>query len=252
MNPAVETFRRALSEESRRLDVQLSHAQLDALCRHYELLSKWNARIRLVASADPVRAAIELFADSLIAAHVASPPGAEAPGGTSPEVIDIGAGAGFPGIPLKIYSPQNAITVIEANAKKCAYLQQACRELALPGTQVIRGRAEELARTNAFRERFDLAFCRATAPPMLACELAVPFLKVGGSFMAQTGELPRALFERLRKCGALLGATTDVTSTYKLSRMPAHRWLLRIKKHAATPPCYPRDTKTMKKKPLVP
>ncbi|UCD58986.1 MAG: 16S rRNA (guanine(527)-N(7))-methyltransferase RsmG, partial [Candidatus Hydrogenedentota bacterium] len=195
----MQIFRHTLRGEAEHVGIALSTRQLDAFCQHYELLLKWNPRIRLVATTDPARAARELFADSLVLArfverYAAEPPGTGTSGSDVPQMVDIGAGAGLVGIPLKILWPHWGLVVIDSHAKKIAFTKTAARQLALTSVRDVRGRAEEVAHRGDFRERFDLAFCRAVGPPPLACELAVPFLKVGGSFIVQAGE-PRSSME---------------------------------------------------------
>jgi 16S rRNA (guanine527-N7)-methyltransferase len=248
MRVNTKTFRQVLSGETRRLGIELTDTQLDALSAHYELLVKWNAFVRLVASTDPARAATELFADSIVAAQFVEHIAAEtADAAAATRMIEIGAGAGLPSIPSKILLPQWELTCVESNAKNISFLKSLARELRLDGVRIIRGRAERLAHRNDLRGQFDLAFCRAVAPPVVACELAIPFLKVDGSFIAQTGER----VEDLRNAADELGAKVITTKGYRLRGMASGRMLARIKKVRPTPPDYPRDAKRARRKPLA-
>lgn len=253
-----ETFRRTLAEEATRLGIEISAEELDAFRLHYELLRKWNERVRLVGTAEPERAAIELFADSLAACRFA---GALGPGRTGDatrsalNVIDIGSGAGLPGVSINTLRPDWSLTFVEANAKKISFLKSLSRELGLTAARIAHGRAEALAREPAYRESFDLAFCRAVAVPPVACELAVPFLKIGGSFILQTSahagdaEQQKAL-EKIRRAAEALGSTLGRTTSYSLSDTKGQRMLIEITKKSETPQQFPRDSKTIKKKPL--
>ena len=159
-----QIFRTALSEESRSLGVELPAEAMDAMCLHYRLLCKWNPRVRLVGTIEPRRAAIELFADSLAALRFAEGLAIPAAGGGNAfRIIDIGSGAGFPGVPIKILRPRCGLTIVDSSAKKTSFLKALVRELHLPDASVVRGRAEDLAHDPDLRERFDLAFCRAGA-----------------------------------------------------------------------------------------
>lgn len=248
MRADTETFRQVLSAETRRLDIELTDSRLNALSVHYELLVKWNPRVRVVATTDPARCATELFADSLVAARFAEDIASEtADAAAAIRVLDIGAGAGLPGVVLKLLLPRWELTCIESNAKKIAFIKSLARELRLDGVSIVRGRAERLAHGETYREQFDFAFCRAVAPPAVACELAVSFLKFGGSFIAQTGEGA----EGIQNVAELLGAKLVKTMGYKLEGVSSRRVLARIKKLGPTPPDYPRSAKAARKKPLA-
>ena len=249
-----ETFRRILAEETKSRGIEVSTAPLDALCVHYQLLRKWNARIRLVGTVDPERAAIELFADSLIVCEFAR---TLAPGKGSTkrekglEVIDIGSGAGLPGVPVKALMPEWRLTLVEAETKRVAFLKELVRGLGWADVRIERGRAEELGRDPKYREGFDLAFCRAVAAPRIACELAIPFLGIGGSFILQTTEKIYAEdAEEISGAALTLGASIDHTRAYALSGSNEQRLLVRIEKTAETPEEFPRDFRIIKKKPL--
>ena len=255
---SVEIFRRALAEEAASLRIDVPTEKLDALCAYHELLCKWNRRIRLVGTVEPERAAVELFADSLIACEFAQSldyAGAAATAQRVFSVIDIGSGAGLPGIPAKIMKPDWNMTLVESDAKRIAFLNHLSRELGLSDVRIERGRAEELAREPAYRQKFDLAFCRAVAAPAAACELAVPFLAKNGSLILQATIRGRQTgreeaVKKVRKPAGTLGATTDQTRTYTLSSTSEERLLIRIKKIAETPGEFPRDFRSIKKKPL--
>ncbi|NQU08903.1 MAG: 16S rRNA (guanine(527)-N(7))-methyltransferase RsmG, partial [Candidatus Abyssubacteria bacterium] len=170
-------------------------------------------------------------------------------------MIDIGSGAGFPGIPIKILRPRWELTIIDSGAKRISFLKSLMRELHLPEIRVVQRRAEDLAHDPDLRERFDLAFCRAVAAVPVACELAIPFLKVGGSFIAQASSRaysPGAeSAETVRKAAGALGATIGKTMSYGLSGATGERSLIQIKKLEPTPEQFPREHRTAMKKPLA-
>jgi 16S rRNA (guanine527-N7)-methyltransferase len=240
-------FTDALLEEAARLGVALDAAQIDAFRRHYALIRRWNPRVRLTGSTDPVRVARELFADTLAASRFIDTR-LEGQAAGALRAIDIGAGAGLPGIPLKVLHPAWALTVIDSNAKRIAFLKELVRALDLADTRIVRGRAEQLAHDADLRERFDLALCRAVASPQIACELAAPFVTVGGSYIAQTGE-PAG--EPLRSAAEQLSSTLVLAISYSITGSPRQRNLMQIQKHSTTPPQFPRDHKIIKKQPLI-
>lgn len=247
----VTIFRRSLESEVDRLQLSASDKLLDRLVRYYRLLRDWNRRIRLVGSTDPKRAASELFADSLLAADFAS---RFLPAERKAAMLDIGSGAGFPGVVAGLAYPEWSLTMVESDAKKAGFLKTLCRTVGFAGASVLEGRAEELAHTSGFRSRFELVFCRAVAPPRVAVELSVPFLWTGGSFVLQTsaGESQADVEEGglLEKAIALMGASIEKTVSYNLSFPTSARLLLRVKKLEETPRQYPRRMKTMRRHPL--
>jgi 16S rRNA (guanine527-N7)-methyltransferase len=233
-------FLQSLKEEAERLGLQILERALPQLAAYYELLARWNRRIRLVGSAEPRRAAVDLFADSLIAgafcgasrAHGAAPrAGVVETEEVAPRMIDIGSGAGFPGFVLKIQNPERELTAVEPDAKKHAFLKTLQRELGLEEVRIERARAEELARNPRFAQTFDLAFCRAVAPPLAAIRLAVPFLRSGGSFILQVGALPEKEVSKIAKAAEEMGATLCESRTYTLSFPSGTRLLLQVKKN---------------------
>lgn len=242
MNRQINTFREALTAEAAALGAPLSRERLGLFSAHYELLLEWNARVRLVGAADPRRAAVELYADSLALAGFLEKLAITGPART----IDIGAGAGLPGIIVKVMHPEWPLTLLEPSIKKIAFLKIAVARLGLGGVEAVRGRAEVLARDPALRERHDLAFCRAVAPPAEAMELAVPFVRVGGYYIAQTSEKDT---EQARAAATRLGIKSELSIIYKLSSVSARRVLMALRKLRPTPSPCPRGPK--RRKPLV-
>lgn len=168
-------------------------------------------------------------------------------------LIDIGSGAGFPGIPLAIALPHWKITSLEATQKKARFQRSALAELGLPNVEVLSGRAEDLARMPNHREQYGAATARALAPLPVVAELALPFVRVGGVALAWKG--PKAsdeMRDALPAC-ARLGARFDNTITYKLA-VPGEELpdfcLVPMLKCSPTPALYPRQPGIIRKKPL--
>jgi 16S rRNA (guanine527-N7)-methyltransferase len=250
----IDIFRRSLQAEAERLKLALPEKILTDLCAYYELLAAWNRRIRMVGSAEPRRAASELFADSLLAGAFAdaNPAGASTAGASTAGMIDIGAGAGFPGVPIKLAHPGRTLAAVESNAKKIAFIKTLVRRLGLAGVAVHRARAEGLAHDRRFRESFDLAFCRAVAQPAAALELSLPFLRPGGSFVLQAGgSLSQVTGASFARAARELGATISAINGYTLSGLPAERTLILFVKVGSSPPEYPRTLAAMRKNPLA-
>ncbi|MDQ6691838.1 MAG: 16S rRNA (guanine(527)-N(7))-methyltransferase RsmG [Candidatus Dormibacteraeota bacterium] len=159
-------------------------------------------------------------------------------------VVDIGSGGGLPAIPLALGLPGIEFSLLEANARKCAFLMHVAATLQMPNIRVLLGRAEQLARQPELRERFDRAISRAVAQPPVLLELALPFVRTGGDLLAQVAELDP---DSLAGVARLLGGSAP-----KLKRGPGERdFLLAVDKVAPTPPEYPRRTGVPSRKPLA-
>ena len=209
---------------------------MDPRLRPYaQLLLEWNRTVNLTGarSLEEVEAQIA-DADALLA--VAWNDGAR--------VIDIGSGGGLPAIPLAIALPQIAFTMLEANERKCAFLEHAAGVLGLKNATVLPGRAEALARWPQLREQFDRAISRAAAPPSVLLELALPFVKPGGELIAQVSSVDPHLLER---AAATLGGGIP-----HLERpLAGGSSLLVVPKLHPTPAAYPRRVGLPGRKPLA-
>ena len=165
-------------------------------------------------------------------------------------LIDVGTGAGFPGLPLKILAPSLEVTLLDSLSKRVDWLSQAIGALGLEGIRAVHGRAEEAGRDPAFRERFDFAAARAVADLRLLCELCLPFLKVGGRFLAMKGtdcgdEVDKAL-PAIQVLGGRLEGRIDRLIPHT---GVTHRVIL-VEKISPTPEKYPRRWAKMQKAPL--
>jgi 16S rRNA (guanine527-N7)-methyltransferase len=211
----------------------LSEAQWLRFERLTELMLEWNERMNLTAVTQPERIAVEHYLDSLA-------PLAFGLIGEGMGVVDVGTGAGFPGLPLAILCPLSAFTLVEATGKKVAYLRQVVKELGLTNVEIAQGRAEVLAHDRRFREGFDVAVARALGRLDVVLEWTLPFVKVGGCAIAYKGlrgeeELP--LGER--KAG-LLGGRIEAVHRFVLPGTKLQRMLMVIRKISPTPSRFPR------------
>lgn len=160
------------------------------------------------------------------------------------KVVDIGSGGGLPAVPLALRLPEIEFSLVEANARKCAFLMHVAATVPVPNIRVLLGRAEELARLTELREAFDRAISRAVAQPPVLLELALPFVRTGGDLIAQVAELDP---DSLAGVARVLGGGTP-----ELRRGPGERdFLLAVDKIAPTPPEYPRRIGVPNRKPLA-
>ena len=238
MNAALRTL---LCEKASGFGVELSGDQVDKFDKYGDLLLSWNEKMNLTAIRDPEGVVIRHFIDSLSLLSVMPVSGEE-------KVIDVGTGAGFPGIPLLIARPTIQLTLLDSLNKRLVFLQAVLDELAL-SAKTIHARAEEGGRQKGLRENFDLATARAVAALPVLCEYCLPFVKQGGHFVAMKGpdggEEAKAAQHALLCLQGKLRRQVDFT-------LPddSRRTLLVVKKTGHTPATYPRAGAKMAKNPL--
>ena len=206
------------------------------------MLEETNRVMNLTAITGPENVARLHFLDSLALAVQVRMDGAR--------MIDIGSGAGFPGVPLKIVFPSLRLTVLDAQQKRVDFVSRLCEALSLRDVEYVHSRAEEASHSRMYRDGYDFAVSRAVANLSVLCELCLPFVKPGGSFLAMKGtdsdEEIRAAENAMKTLGACLEGTTDYVIP---GTEVAHR-IVTIKKTAATPKDYPRRFAKIQKEPL--
>ncbi len=215
----------------------LSDEQRQKLCAFYDMLVDWNTRMNLTAITAPAEVAQKHFADSVLPERLLK---------KDANVIDVGTGAGFPGIPLLIARPDLKLTLMDALQKRVTFLEAVCKELGL-NALCVHARAEEAGKKPLYRARFDAALSRAVASASELTELTVPFLKENGVSLMYKG--PQA-DEELK---AAENALRQLGSRGKIVKFDAEwgqRRVIVAEKLAPTPDMYPRASGVMKKRPL--
>lgn len=229
-----------------RLGLELTAAQVEAFRRYREMLVAWNRRFNLTAITDDEGIQVRHFLDSLSCLPVM-----EARGGLEGRrVVDVGTGAGFPGLPLKIVRPAMRLTLVEATRKKTDFLRAVVAELGLEGVEVIHARAERVGRDPRHREHYDWALARAVAEMRILAEYLLPLVRVGGYALAQKGEQAPAEVQRAERALALLGGEVERLEPVALPGVAERRYLVVVRKVAATPDRYPRREGMPAKRPL--
>jgi len=235
-----------LKAGAKELGLELTPAQLERFESYYRNLVYWNKRAGLTAITGYEEVQLKHFLDSLT---VVSALPAQATG-KNLRIIDVGTGAGLPGIPLKIVFPRVELTLLEATSKKAAFLRHIVQELGLDGVEVVDGRAEEVAHQAQYREKFDIVLSRAVASLPTLVELALLFCAVGGSFIAQKkGDIKEEVDEAGRAIG-ILGGSLREAKKVALTSLPDERYLVIIDKLSPTPEKYPRRPGIPAKRPL--
>ena len=232
-------MKQALLEGVKPLGIALSEEQAEGFCRYGTLLVEKNAVMNLTAITEPKDVALLHFADCVALTKIRDFKGKR--------IIDVGCGAGFPGVPLKIAEPTLDLTLLDATAKRMNWLEQELLpELGL-SAQCLTGRAEELIEGR--REGYDIAVSRAVARLNMLCELCLPFVKVGGFFLAMKGAAASDEAEEAKAAIRLLGGKLREIAEYPIGDA-MHRVVV-IEKVRPTPPRYPRRFAKIKQQPLV-
>lgn len=222
----------------------LTPDQLEAFECYYQQLMVWNERASLTAITDYEEVQVKHFLDSLSCLQVLPDLASDV------RCIDIGTGAGLPGLPLRIACPQMRLTLLEATRKKVLFLEHMVKELGLRDVQVIRGRAEELGRQAGHREVYDVALARAVAELSVLLEYALPLLKLEGIFVAQKGGDIEHEVEAAAPAMNLLGGRLKEVWEVQLLGLEFSRHLVVVEKIAWTPHKYPRRPGIPAKRPL--
>lgn len=224
-------------------NVHITGRQAMALITYEKELIEWNQKFNLTAIRDTESIRTKHFLDSFscILAWKASPPN---------HLIDIGTGAGFPGIPLKILYPSLKLTLVESVGKKAMFCQHIVRVLGLDHVNVVHARAEDLGQNEEHREKYDWAVARAVANLNVLSEYLIPLVKVGGMALAQKGESGPAEAQSAEKAMELLGGKLKQLIPVNLPGVVEDRYLVVVEKVVATPPKYPRKPGIPMKQPL--
>ena len=235
-----------LGDGASRLGIQLDDFQIGQFARYYREILAWNSRVNLTRVTGHEEVQTRHFVDSLSIVS-GLPDGALDPGVS---LIDVGSGAGLPGVPLKIAYPETTVVLLEANGRKAAFLENLVRVLDLEGVRVVRSRAEEAGHSRDLREAFDVAVSRAVAQLEVLVELTLPFCKVGGVTIAQKGADVSAELERARNAIHLLGGGEAWTKEVRPTGSPVSRSLVVTEKVVATLDRFPRRPGIPAKRPL--
>lgn len=232
-----------LEREAERFGIALTGEQLAQFERYQVLLLEWNQRVNLTAITDPAVIPIRHFLDSLSCSVVTGDL-------TGQSLVDVGTGAGFPGLPLKILYPGMSLALVESVGKKADFLAAVSAELALENVTIITERAETVGQNPAYREQFDWAVARAVAAMPVLAEYLLPLCKVGGRMLAQKGESAPEEIKQAAEAIGLLGGGEAALTEIELPGVENEHYLVVVEKIRPTPEKYPRRVGVPGKRPM--
>lgn len=218
----------------------LDEKQRQRLQKYAELLCLWNEKMNLTAITDPEGIAVKHFLDSMTVFKFAEIK-------QNSRVIDVGTGAGFPGLVMKIVRPDLEITLLDSLAKRIGFLDEVIKTLGLDGISTVHSRAEDGAAK--YRESFDIAVARAVAAMPVLCEYCLPYVKVGGRFIAMKGQSVLAEAEGAESAVRILGGKMQPPAVFSLYDAGT-RGIITVEKISQTPLKYPRNPAKISKSPL--
>ena len=236
-----EEFYMKMKQKAEEIDINLTVEQLWKFYSYMELLIEWNEKINLTAIIEPEEIILKHFIDSLtIYKYIEK----------DNKVVDVGTGAGFPGIPLKIANPELKITLVDSLNKRLIFLQDVINKLQLKNVEIIHARAEEFGQNKKFREKFDIATSRAVANLSTLSEYLIPLVKLNGKCICMKAGDADQEIEEAKKAINVLGGTIKEVENFMLPQSDIGRTVIIINKERNTPTKYPRKAGMPSKDPL--
>ena len=234
---------RILKEKAKEIEIELNDIQIDQFNKFYELMIEWNKVMNLTGITEYEEVVEKHFIDSLSLNKVVEMSRVHT-------IIDVGTGAGFPGIPLKIAFPHLKITLLDSLNKRIKFLNTVINELKLEKIETIHGRAEDYAKQTGYREQYDLCVSRAVANLATLSEYCLPYTKINGQFISyKSGEIEEEV-EKAERAIQILGGKLEKIEKFQLPGTDIGRSFVKIKKVKATAKKYPRKAGLPAKEPL--
>ena len=234
---------RRFDQELEMLGIQLTDVQKEQFDRYYELLIEWNRVMNLTGITEYDEVNLKHFTDSLTIVRIKDMENVST-------LIDVGTGAGFPGIPIKIAFPHIKVTLLDSLNKRIKFLNQVVEELDLKDVVTLHGRAEDYAKKEEYREQFDLCASRAVANLSTLSEYCLPFVKKGGCFISYKSADSDEEIEQSKKALDILGGKIEKVDKFVLPGSDMGRALVMVEKVKNTPRKYPRKAGVPSKEPL--
>ena len=236
-------MKRFLQDKLEMLSVEVDRKKIDQFNQFYDLIVEWNNVMNLTAITDYKDVVEKHFLVFLSIERILKLDDIKA-------VMDVGTGAGFPGMPLKIIYPELKITLLDSLSKRVKFLNEVIRQLELKNIDAIHGRAEDIGKNENYREKYDLCVSRAVANLATLSEYCMPFVRVGGVFVSyKSGDIDEEVLKS-KKAISLFGGKIDEVVKFQLPGTDINRAFVKIKKIKGTPKKYPRKSGIPSKEPL--
>lgn len=236
-----ESFNRKMQEKSIDLGISFTVEQLEQFFDYMNLLIEWNEKMNLTAITDPDEIILKHFIDSITILKEIT---------DNSEIVDVGTGAGFPGIPLSIMNKSLKITLVDSLNKRLIFLQEVIYKLKLTNVEIVHARAEELGQNKKYREKFDIATSRAVANLSTLSEYLIPLVKIDGKIISMKASEAQQEIEDAQKAINVLGGKLDKVEEFNLPQSDIGRTIIIISKKKQTPNKYPRKPGTPAKEPI--
>lgn len=225
------------------MGIDLGPDKMRTFREYYSFLVEENEKCNLTSIKGEKEMAVKHFLDSLSCAGILDPGGER--------VVDLGTGAGFPGMPLKILQPSIDLLLVDSVRKKVDFIQNLILRLGMEGAAARWDRAEAMGRSGEFREKADMVVSRAVAPLNVLAELCLPLVRVGGRFLAMKGPGAEEELEAAGKAIMTMGGVLEKVERFNLPVIPEERVLILLRKHGPTPAGYPRRPGMPEKRPII-
>lgn len=236
----MEEFGKILKDGMKKFDIELTDVQLEKFKAYCQILLEWNKKFNLTAIKEPEEIAVKHFVDSCSILHYVNIK-------KNAKIIDVGTGAGFPGIPIKIIRDDIDVTLLDSLNKRVVFLNEVAEQLGL-SVNTVHGRAEDLGRKEGYRESFDIAVSRAVAPLNVLSEYCIPLVRNGGKFISMKGPNVQEEIDTGKKGVKILGGRFNNVVQFKIN--DNSRSIVIVDKISDTPFTYPRHGSKISKKPL--
>lgn len=237
----IEEFTIKMKDKSKELGLEIAVEQIQQFYQYMDLLIDWNNRINLTAITNPDEIILKHFIDSLTINSKIT---------RGAKIVDVGTGAGFPGIPLAIVNNSLKITLVDSLNKRLIFLQEVVNKLNLNNVEIIHARAEEFGQNKKYREKFDYATSRAVANLSTLAEYLIPLVKVDGKCLCMKASDATDEIEQAKKAINVLGGTIQNIEEFVLPQSDIGRTIVTINKVRQTPGKYPRKAGTPSKEPI--
>lgn len=238
----IKEFKNIINNYSKKINILLNEEQIEKFYKYMNLLIEWNEKINLTAIIEPEEIILKHFIDSLtICKYIEN----------NATLADVGTGAGFPGIPLKIYRPDIKITLVDSLNKRINFLNEVINNLELKNIVTIHSRVEDFGKNKNYREKYDYVTARAVANLNTLSEYLVPIVKVNGKAICMKGNDVQDEVDNAKHAIKILGGTVEKVDYFKLPNSDISRNIIVVKKVNNTPARFPRKAGMPSKEPLV-